>query len=215
MADWRWALWPAGSLHGRLVHSRRVRALVTHFSELIPPGHTVLDVGCGDGLIDELIVKQRPDLQVAGVDVHVRPNARIAVTPFDGTSLPFGSGSWDTVMFCDVLHHTEDPVPLLRAAARVARQRVIIKDHIVEGRLARATLRLMDVVGNAPHGVRLTYNYLTPEQWDDAVRLGGLRLERMRRQLNLYPSWADKLFGRSLHFIAVYEIAGRTPDPPP
>jgi SAM-dependent methyltransferase len=209
MAGWRRALQPAGAVHGRLVHSRRVRTLAAHFAEVIPPGHSVLDVGCGDGLIDALIAERRPDLEIAGVDVLVRSDARIAVTPYDGSHLPFGGGSWDTVLFCDVLHHTKAPVRLLREAARVARHRVVIKDHIVEGALARPTLRLMDFVGNAPHGVHLAYNYLTPDQWEDAFRLSGLRLEKMRRDLNLYPIWADNVFGRSLHFLAVYEITDR------
>lgn len=209
MAGWHQALRPAGAIHGRLVHSRRVRTLAAHFAEMIPHGHAVLDVGCGDGLIDELIVERRPDLEVAGVDVLVRSDARIPVTPYDGRHLPFGDGSWDTVLFCDVLHHTDDPVTLLREAARIARHRVIIKDHTVEGALARPTLRLMDVVGNVPHGVRLTYNYLTPGQWDDAFRLSGLRREEIRRELKLYPRWPDKVFGRSLHFLARCEIEER------
>ena len=43
----------------------------------------------------------------------------------------------------------------------MAKHGLVIKDHTVTGLLARPTLRLMDVVGNAPHGVALTYNYLT------------------------------------------------------
>lgn len=49
----------------------------------------------------------------------------------------------------------------LKEAARVARHCIVIKDHTVTGVLARPTLRLMDLVGNAPHDVVLTYNYLT------------------------------------------------------
>ena len=58
---------------------------------------------------DRLIVRARPDLQVSGVDVLVRPDAHIAVTPFDGRRLPFGDRSRDTVLLCDVLHHTASP----------------------------------------------------------------------------------------------------------
>lgn len=210
MAGWRRALRPAGAIHGRLVHSRRVGTLAAHFADLIPQGHSVLDVGCGDGLIDALIAERRPDLVLAGVDVLVRSDAKIPVTPYDGTHLPFDDGSWDTVLFCDVLHHTEDAVALLREAARVARHGVVIKDHSVEGAFARPTLRLMDIVGNVPHGVRLTYNYLTPGQWEEAFRLSGLRLETVRRELKLYPSWADKVFGRSLHFLALYRIENKS-----
>jgi SAM-dependent methyltransferase len=201
-----WPLRSLGSLHGRVVHSRRVRVLAAHFAELIPSGHSVLDVGCGDGLIDRLILDRRPDLRICGADPLIRRGAHIPVVQFDGGRLPFTDRSWDTVLFCDVLHHTERPVALLREAVRVSRHSILIKDHSVEGWLARPTLRFMDVVGNAPHGVALTFNYFTPGQWQDAYRATGLVPLEVRRNLGLYPSWVDPVFGRSLHFAAIYDI---------
>ena len=199
-----------GARHQRLVHSRRVAALARHFAELIPTRHSVLDVGCGDGLIDSLVARERPDLKIAGVDVLIRPAAHIPVAAFDGERLSFCDASWDTVLLCDVLHHSEQPVTLLQEAARVARHRVLIKDHMLEGVLAGATLRLMDFVGNAPHGVVLPYNYLTPSQWADAFRQTGLVSTDMRRKLDLYPPLADWIFGRSLHFIASCRVIAAT-----
>jgi SAM-dependent methyltransferase len=181
-----------------------------HFAELIPASHTVLDVGCGDGLIDTLILQRRPDLQLEGVDVLVRPGARIPVTPFDGKRLPFGDRSWDTVLFCDVLHHTNDPAGLLREAARVARRSILIKDHTVEGFLARPTLRFMDFIGNAPHGVVLPYNYWTRRQWEEAFSSCRLVVKELRTSLGLYPRWADPIFGRALHFVATCEVPERS-----
>ena len=201
-----WARQSIGTLHGRVVHQRRVRVLAEHFADLIPQQHAVLDVGCGDGLIDRLILDRRADLRISGVDPLVRPSAHIPVTAFDGRRLPFPDRSWDTVMFCDVLHHTDDPVGLLREGARVARHTIVIKDHTVSGFLARPTLRLMDVVGNVPHGVALTYNYLTPDEWQRAYQSSGLVVHEVRRTLGLYPGWAEPVFGRSLHFIASLDI---------
>ena len=179
--------------------------LANHFAELIPRGPAVLDVGAGDGLLDALILDRRPDLTLTGVDVLLRPDARIPVVKFDGRQLPFPDRSFDTVMFCDVLHHTHDPVGMLHEAVRVARHAVVIKDHTVEGFMARPTLRVMDYVGNAPHGVALPYHYFTRAEWDAAYRETGLAVKTTRSRLHLYPRWADMLFGRSLHFIACLE----------
>ena len=204
----KWLLRPLGSVHGELVHTRRSRVLVSYFAKLIPQDHTVLDVGCGDGLIDALIREERPDLKISGVDVLVRPGAHIPVTAFDGQRIPFPDKSHDTILLCDVLHHAEHPVRLLQEAARVARRCVVIKDHTVEGFLARPTLRFMDFIGNAPQGVSLPYNYLTKGQWASAFRECGLVPRIVQSKLSLYPPLADSIFGRSLHFVGRYEIAG-------
>lgn len=207
------ALRSVGKLHGRLVHLRRVEVLASHFAELLPAGHRVLDVGCGDGLIAAEILKRRPDLTIAGVDVLLRADSHIPVTPFDGSRLPFADRSWDTLMLCDVLHHTPRPAAMLREAARVARHHLAIKDHIVRGALARPTLRLMDFVGNAPHGVTLPYNYLTQPEWDDVLGQCELRPLHVRHRLGLYPAWADVVFGRGLHFVGLFEIASPSAAP--
>jgi ubiquinone/menaquinone biosynthesis C-methylase UbiE len=192
--------------HRVAVHSRRAAVLADHFADLIPPNHSVLDVGSGDGLIAALILQRRPDLTIQGVDVLERPAAQIAVTRFDGQRLPFADRSFETVMLCDVLHHTERPVQMLEEATRVARHTVIIKDHLVRGVLARPTLRLMDFIGNAPHGVVLPYNYLTDEEWTRAFQACGLNRREERRLLRLYPLVADWIFGRSLHFISSFDV---------
>lgn len=203
------AQWPVGALgklHGHVVHGRRVQALAGHIAEMLPQNHAVLDVGCGDGLIDRLVLERRGDLSICGVDVLVREAAHVAVTQFDGRHLPFSDQSFDTVLFCDVLHHTESPLEMLREAVRVARHGILIKDHVVRGWLARPTLRFMDFVGNAPHGVALPYNYFTAVQWDEAFGECRLAERVIRRRLGLYPAWADVCFGRSLHFIALYDV---------
>jgi SAM-dependent methyltransferase len=182
--------------------------LADHFAALIPSNHSVLDVGCGDGLIAALILQRRHDLTIHGVDILERPASHIAVTRFDGQRLPFADRSFETAILCDVLHHTERPLQMLEEATRVARHTVVIKDHRVRGVLARSTLRFMDFIGNAPHGVVLPYNYLTDEEWSRAFQACGLNRREERRQLRMYPMVVDWIFGRSLHFISSFDVAG-------
>ncbi len=188
------------SVHGGYVHGRRVRVLARHLAQMIPAGPArVLDVGCGDGRLAALLQELRPELEVEGIDVLVRPGTPIPVREFDGRTLPFDDGAVDVVTFVDVLHHTEDPRVLLKEAARVVRRAVVLKDHLCRGLLARPTLRFMDWVGNARHGVVLPYNYQTPRQWAEHFAAVGLRVADERTRLGLYPAWANWLFGRGLH----------------
>jgi SAM-dependent methyltransferase len=191
-----------GALHGRLVFDRRIRVLANRLAPLIPAGSRILDVGCGDGRLDRLLQELREDLTLEGVDVLVRPDAAIPVRAFDGTRLPCDDRSFDVVMFVDVLHHTPDPVLLLREAARVARRAVLIKDHCRDGLLAGPTLRLMDWVGNAPHGVALPYNYWPEARWRETFGVLALDVETWIDRLALYPWPLALLFERRLHFIA-------------
>jgi SAM-dependent methyltransferase len=197
-----------GSAHERLVYGRRIAVLTRHLAGLLPERATVLDVGSGDGLLARHIMDARPDVAVAGVDVLARPNARIPVEMFDGVRLPFDADSFDAVMMVDVLHHAGEQDALLRELARVARHRVVIKDHFVSGVLARPTLRFMDWVGNSRHGVALPYAYWTPDRWTRAFADAGLRVVERRERLGLYPWPASIFFERRLHFIALLEPTG-------
>ena len=192
-----------GSAHDRLVSGRRIRVLARHLAELLPRGAQVLDVGAGDGLLARRVLDARPDLTMRGVDILVRPRTHVTVEPFDGITLPFPDDAFDAVMMVDVLHHATDQQRLLREISRVARAAVVIKDHLVQGALAEPTLRFMDWVGNARHGVALPYAYWSPARWREALADAGLRVVEQRERLGLYPWPASLLFERGLHFMAL------------
>jgi SAM-dependent methyltransferase len=200
------------SLHGGIVHTRRVRVLSQRVAPMFPQGAKVLDVGCGDGLIAKLIGQERPDLTLDGIDVLVRPQTHISVRAFDGRRIDSPDNSYDAVLFVDVLHHTDDPTVLIREAARVARRCIILKDHTRDGFLAGPTLAFMDWVGNAHHGVALPYNYWPRKRWLAMAAELGLTIEQWVDRLKLYPWWARWLFERKLHFVARMEVP-KTPAP--
>jgi ubiquinone/menaquinone biosynthesis C-methylase UbiE len=190
--------------HQHIVYGRRIKVLARHLAELLPPDASVLDVGSGDGLLARRVLDVRADLRITGVDVLRRDASYIPVEQFDGSHLPFGDRQFDVVTMIDVLHHASNQDALLDETVRVAKRAVVIKDHIVKGLLAHETLRFMDWVGNARHGVALPYSYWTEEQWRQ--RFARLQLRAvMRHKLGLYPWPASLLFERGLHFIAVLE----------
>lgn len=191
-----------GGLHGRLIFPRRIRRLAGHIAPLLPRDATVLDVGCGDGLLGRTIRAERPDVTLTGMDVLVRPVTHIPVQEFDGLTIPMGDRAVDVILLVDVLHHADDPVRLLVEAARVARQAIVIKDHIQASWLDRQTLRVMDWTGNAAHGVALPYNYWTASEWTLALQRIGAAIESWNTDLGLYPWPASAIFDRSLHFVA-------------
>jgi SAM-dependent methyltransferase len=175
--------------------------LAGHIASLLPRDATVLDIGCGDGAIAGAVMRLRPDVDVSGIDVVVRSETHIPVSRFDGATIPFDDASFDAVVFVDVLHHTHDPMILLREAARVAPHAILLKDHLADGLLAWPTLRVMDWFGNAYFGVPLPHNYWQRERWRRAFDELGLTTEACITDLQLYPPPASWVFDRRLHVL--------------
>lgn len=193
-----------GALHNRVIFSRRVQVLAETIASKLPAEASVLDVGAGSGDMAVAILSAKPSLKIEGVDVLVRPGTAIPVREFDGAHLPHADSAFDYAILVDVLHHTDDPAALLAEVGRVAR-RIVIKDHYRNGLLAGARLRFMDWVGNAAHGVRLPYNYLSRAEWGKIWASGGFKVIDVDEGFQLYPLPLDLMFGRGLHFIATIE----------
>lgn len=191
-----------GFIHSKGFLRRRVRALSAAIAPLLPVSARILDVGCGDGLLDEELLKVRPDLRIEGVDVLVRDGTPIPVRHFDGQHLPFTDREFDVTMAIDVFHHAADPEGLMAEMKRVGRDMILIKDHLAHGLSSRVLLRAMDWVGNAPHGVRLPYDYWTESEWRAAWARTGLQPATMIRQLNLYAFPLSLVCDAELHFLA-------------
>lgn len=200
----------AERLHEAWGFDRRVRVLSRHLEPLLPNRARVLDVGCGDGTIDAMLLEARSDLAIEGIDVLVRPETKIEVRAFDGDTIPHPDRSFDCVLFVDVLHHSQDARQLLREARRVSRDCVVIKDHRRDGLLAGSTLRLMDDVGNKRFGVDLPYNYWSHAEWREVLDEVGLEVRRWNQRLGIYPWPATWLFDRGLHFVAQLGARGAT-----
>lgn len=196
--------------HSRYVQERRVQVLSELLDRQLPANSRVLDVGSGDGWLAHMIQQRRPDLQIRGLDVLVRNKTYVPVSKFDGNRIPEPDRSYDVVMFVDVLHHTEEPMVLLREAVRVASKGIVIKDHTADGFFARPLLRFMDRVGNTRYGVVLPNNYWSEKGWREAFRVLGLEPGSWEHELGLYPWPACLVFDRNLHFVTRLELSKGT-----
>lgn len=196
-----------GTTHNKLVFQRRKKRLAHFLSREMTGCRSVLDVGSGDGSIASLTQQLLGNVRISGVDILVRPEAAIAVEVFDGENIPHGDNSFDAVMIVDVLHHTDNAEALLTEAARVSRDRIVIKDHIAETRVDHLVLRIMDWVGNAPHGVVLPYNYSSYDEWMSCFGRCKFSIDSFETKLSLYSWPFNLIFERKLHFVAQLKVS--------
>lgn len=117
-------LWGPGSSYEDPSQRTRAEALL----RLLPPGTgRVLDVGCGDGAVTNVLAAHH---DVTGVDIavaalaHVKAPTRVA----SAHDLPFGDRSFDAVVLAEVLEHLPQSTyeRALREAARVAARTVVV-----------------------------------------------------------------------------------------
>lgn len=91
----------------------------------------LLDIGTGTGRMAELFAeraerivaldKSLAMLRVARAKLQHLPTERVELVQGDFASLPFAAGSFDTVLFHQVLHFAQNPGSALAEAARVTR----------------------------------------------------------------------------------------------
>lgn len=94
---------------------------------------TVLDVGCGEGIIIRTLLHKFGNMNIEGVDAHVK-SLEIAkslnpLTQFLGgsiSSLPLQDDSYDLVLCNEVLEHLQEPGAALREVNRVSRKFILL-----------------------------------------------------------------------------------------
>ncbi|WP_035847753.1 class I SAM-dependent methyltransferase [Kitasatospora azatica] len=91
--------------------------------ELACTSGIVLDVGCGNGKFVNRLYKDRPDLQIVGVDISAGILADVPkpVLVADAQALPFANDSADAVLALHMLYHVSDIEATIKELARVLR----------------------------------------------------------------------------------------------
>ena len=141
----------------KLVDSR-----MNEISTYLQPQDNIIDIGSGNCFLVERL--RSLQFKVTALDIENKSKVPdIIPVVYNGTNLPFESKSFDVALLITVLHHTKDPVQILREAKRVA-NRIIIMEDIYTGMLQKYLTFMMDSTLNLeffghPH------TNMTGEEW--------------------------------------------------
>ena len=116
---------------------RLMRGFQAALDELwaIAEPESVLDVGCGEGVLTSQWAERLGDGRVVGIDLddaklraewdaRRRPNLEFRAA--DATALEFGDDEFDVATAIEVLEHLPDPAATLAEMARVARRHLLV-----------------------------------------------------------------------------------------
>lgn len=92
---------------------------------------SILDVGCGGGLVLGLLSKVSWNHHLVGMDisrkrVKIAKKRRFEVIIADARHLPFRTSSFDYVFLKDLLHHTQEPITCLKNIKQVCKKNMVI-----------------------------------------------------------------------------------------
>lgn len=105
--------------------------LMPRLLDEVPPGGSVLDVGCGGGQVALAIAERRPDLRVTGLDLSAdqvrratararRAGAGVAFVQGSALALPYTDRSFDAVVSVASIKHWPDQARGVAECARVS-----------------------------------------------------------------------------------------------
>lgn len=198
-----------GSIVRRLheyVYESRLESLIHEILPHISKNFSILDIGCGFGELGKKVLAA-PGLpkgvSVRGIERTNRNISHIEIDVYHTDDLPYTDNTFDCVFLMDVLHHEKHRENLISEAIRISRNIIIIKDHKIDGFLAKARVAFMDWAANAPYDIPCLYEYHTLSEWREIVHRMGLEKIFERTSMPLYPFPFNFVFGNKLHYLVV------------
>lgn len=98
----------------------RAYDMALEIARVLPYGSEVLDVGCGNGFIAHHLSAML-GANAIGIDLGRSAEASVDYRQYDGARFPAPDNSFDAVLLCYVLHHTQDVSLVLSEVRRVLR----------------------------------------------------------------------------------------------
>jgi len=193
------------------IYKLRLKGLLPYITTYLRDGDRVLDVGCGNGALGRAIMESPlcpARVKVIGLERINRGSELSPVEFYDGQKIPHPEDSFDVVLLADVLHHERDPHHLIDECKRIARRLLIIKDHKIDGVLAKQRITFMDWSSNMQYGIPCLYRYNTAKEWTAWYKQHNLVVDQELHSMKIYPSIINHVFGGPLQYLAVLRKGG-------
>ncbi len=127
--------------------TRKFKSIRPYFPYLGSRDLKVLDLGCAEGYVGEL-VQNHLNASVTLADIVVMNQTKLPHCLLESDILPWDSKHFDVVLLNYVLHHAKDAEALLSEAMRICRGRVIIVESVYRTPFQHMLLTILDRLAN-------------------------------------------------------------------
>lgn len=158
----------------------RTLSFIKAWAQILPEV-TVLDIGCGTGEFERLVLSDHPTQQMVGVDISEKmleiakqkcqayPN--VSFRTASASVLPFPDDSFDIIVSANAFHYFDDPKAALSEVQRVLKPNgtVVILDWCKDYFLCRVcdiVLKFIDPAYQQCYTQREFHNLLASTQFD-------------------------------------------------
>ncbi|MBI5273846.1 MAG: 3-demethylubiquinone-9 3-O-methyltransferase [Chlamydiales bacterium] len=179
-----------------------IREIDNHFSSPV----TVLDIGCGGGLLTNPLSEQGHevvgiDLSLSSLDIAKRYDntKRVKYIYADACHLPFPDNHFDVVCAMDVIEHVEDQQKLFAEAARVLKKGGFFFFHTFNRNPLSYLLIIKGVdwfVPNAPSNMHVYPLFMKPKELSHLCNINQLKVIKW---LGVTPNIFSKAMGKMLY----------------
>ena len=202
---------------------RRDLALI---ADLVEPGSRVLDVGCGDGALLQLLAEQKSvdgrgvELSQRGVNECVAKGLSVIQGDADADLVDYPDDGFDYVILSQTLQATRQPQAVLRNMLRIGRRAIVSFPNFGHWRVRAqlAFLGRMPVTGNLSYRWHDTPNihlctirdFVELIEELDAYIVRGAALDRNGAPIRVNaPWWVWNLMGEQAVFLLERSSAAR------
>lgn len=175
------------------IYQRAAKKMCQDCQGFIEKKSRILDLGCGVSIVAKTF-QDFFQAELIGVDVKDRRIFPIPFKKIDGRSLPFPENNFDAVLITYVLHHSQDPLSLLKEARRVTRDKILIYEDLAEGFFSGLFCKLHGISFNKIFDNRNKTCFKSDKAWQSLFKELGLRLVFQKKVSSIFNPVKKKLF---------------------